>query len=83
MAQLAQGKVLPFFGQTRPLESGDQVVSQANELQVESVGDATGPSANGSCGGGFRERSCKPGLFNPDGVFAGDGREAGEGMQMG
>jgi len=38
VAQFAQGQALPLFGKTGPLKSGDQVVGQANDFQVEGVG---------------------------------------------
>src|SRR5229473_3676204 len=37
-AQFAQGQALPFFGETCPLKSRDQVVSQPNYFQIECVG---------------------------------------------
>jgi hypothetical protein len=36
-AQFAQGQALPFFGETGPLKSRDQVVGQPNYLQIECV----------------------------------------------
>src|SRR5260370_7384422 len=37
-AQFAQGQALPFFGETCPLKSRDQVIGQPNYFQVEGVG---------------------------------------------
>src|SRR6266436_7633468 len=37
-AQFAQGQALPFFGETCPLKSRDQVIGQPNYFQVEDVG---------------------------------------------
>src|SRR6266849_3633409 len=37
-AQFAQGQALPFFRETRPLKSRDQVVGQPNYFQIEGVG---------------------------------------------
>src|SRR5438309_9118448 len=37
-AQFAQGQALPFFRETCPLKSRDQVVGQPNYFQIEGVG---------------------------------------------
>src|SRR5713226_7018395 len=37
-AQFAQGQALPFFRETGPLKSRDQVVGQPNYFQIEGVG---------------------------------------------
>src|SRR5216683_3757772 len=36
-AQFAQGQALPFFRETGPLKSRDQVVGQPNYFQIEGV----------------------------------------------
>src|ERR1019366_8560825 len=37
-AKFAQGQALPFFGETGPLKSRNQVVSQTNYFQIKGVG---------------------------------------------
>jgi hypothetical protein len=36
--ELAQGQVLPFFGKTGSLKSGDQVAREPNDFEIWSIG---------------------------------------------